>query len=274
MTEITVNLASGHQIPFVVNTECSGPAYFALGIRKCGSSLFYKLVIQLARLNNRTFVDVAERYFKSNIVSKDWIKDPANRAILYGGNVYGGFREMPVTFADAPLYTEGKKILMVRDPRDALVSEYFSNAYSHGIPQPTQDAAGITILLEKLRREALHTQIDEWVVDRAASLRAAFLGYVSQLNSTSMTVVKYEEYIFKKPELIRLIARNFDMRVDDAQVAHIMGWADVRPAQEVPTQFIRRVTPGDHREKLRPDTIARLNKILKPAMDAFGYAPL
>lgn len=273
MTEITVNLASGHQIPFVVDTDCSGPAYFALGIRKCGSSLFHKLVIQLARINNRTFVDVAERYFKSNIVSKDWIKDPANRAILYGGNVYGGFREMPATFADAPLYKEGKKMLMVRDPRDALVSEYFSNAYSHGIPLPTQDAAGITNLLEKLRREALDTQIDEWVVDRAASLRSAFLGYVSQLDSTSMTVVKYEEYIFKKPELIRLIARNFDMQVNDAQITQIMGWADVRPTQEMPTQFIRRVTPGDHREKLRPDTIAKLNKILKPAMDAFSYAP-
>jgi len=273
VTEITVKLASGRQIPFVVNTDCPGPAYFALGIRKCGSSLFYKLVIQLARMNDRSFVDVAERYFKSNIVAKDWIQDPANRVILYGGNIYGGFREMPVTFADAPLYREGKKLLMVRDPRDALVSEYFSNAYSHGIPPPTEEAAGITNLLEKLRREALHTQIDEWVVDRAPSLRSAFLGYVNQLESTSMTVVKYEEYIFQKPELIRLIARNFDMRVADAQITQIMGWADVRPTQEVPKQFIRRVTPGDHREKLRPETIRRLNQILKPAMDAFGYAP-
>jgi hypothetical protein len=274
VTEITVNLASGHQIPFVVDTDSSGPAYFALGIRKCGSSLFHKLVIQLAKMNNRTFVDVAERYFKSNIVSKDWIKDPANCAILYGGNVYCGFREMPATFQDAPLYREGKKILMVRDPRDALVSEYFSNAYSHGIPQRQQDAADITNLLEKLRREALHTPIDEWVVERAGSLRSAFLGYVDELGSNSMTVVKYEEYIFKKPELIRLRARNFDMRVNDAQITQIMGWADVRPEQEVPTQFIRRVTPGDHRDKLRPDTIGKLNRILKPAMDAFCYAPL
>jgi Sulfotransferase domain len=273
VAKVTVNLASGREVPFQVDKDRGGPAYFALGIRKCGSSLFNKLVIDLAKLNNRRFVNVAGRYFTNNIAAKDWIKDPANCAILYGGNVYGGFRVMPAAFSDAPLYREGKKILMVRDPRDALVSEYFSNAYSHRIPQRTQDAAAITDLLEKLRREALGTQIDEYVLDRARSLLSAFLGYANQLKSASMTVVKYEDYIFKKPDLIRLIARDFDMHVDDAQIAAMMAWADIRPEKEAPTAFVRRVTPGDHREKLRPETITKLNRIMKPAMDTFGYDP-
>jgi hypothetical protein len=272
VVKITVNLASGQQIPFQVDKDLDGPAYFVLGIRKCGSSLFNKLVIDLAKFNNRRFVNVAGRYFSNNIAAKDWVKDPANCAILYGGNVYGGFRVMPTAFARAPLYKEGKKILMVRDPRDALVSEYFSNAYSHRTPQRTKDAAPITDLLEKFRREALETTLDKYVLDRARSLLSAFLGYVNQLNSASMTVVKYEDYIFRKPDLIRLIARDFDMHVDDAQISEIMAWADVRPEKEVPTAFVRRVTPGDHREKLRPETIAKLNAIMKPAMDAFGYA--
>jgi hypothetical protein len=272
VARVTVNLASGQQVPFQVDKDLGGPAYFVLGIRKCGSSLFNKLVIDLAKLNNRTFVNVAGRYFTSNIAAKDWVKDPANCAILYGGNVYGGFRIMPAAFAKAPLYREGKKILMVRDPRDALVSEYFSNAYSHRTPRRTQDAAPITDMLEKFRREALNTNLDEYVLKRARSLLSAFLGYVNQLNSPSMTVVKYEDYIFRKPDLIRLIARDFDMRVDDAQIAAIMAWADIRPEKETPTAFVRRVTPGDHREKLRPETISKLNTIMKPAMDTFGYA--
>jgi hypothetical protein len=266
-----VSLASGRQIPFQVDKDRGGPAYFVLGIRKCGSSLFNKLVIDLAKFNDRRFVNVAGRYFRNNVAAKDWIKDTANCDILYGGNVYGGFRVMPAAFADAPLYKDGKKILMVRDPRDALCSEYFSNAYSHRIPERTEDGAAITDLLEKMRREALGTQIDEYVIDRARSLLSAYLGYVDQLNSPSMTVFKYEDYIFKKPELIRLIARDFDMRVEEDQIATIMAWADIRPDKEAPTEFVRRVTPGDHRDKLRPETITKLNSILKPAMDTFGY---
>jgi hypothetical protein len=266
-------LESGQQVPFQVDKDLGGPAYFVLGIRKCGSSLFNKLAKDLASLNNRRYVNVAGRYFTKNIAPKDWIKDPANCDILYGGNVYGGFRLMPAAFASASLYREGKKLLMVRDPRDAIVSEYFSNAYSHSIPQRTQDAAPITELLEKRRREALDTTIDEYVVERGRSLLSAYLGYVNQLDSASMMVVKYEDYILKKPDLIRLIASDFDMHVDDAQIATIMAWADIRPEKETPTAFVRRVTPGDHREKLRPETIAKLNTIMKPAMDAFGYDP-
>lgn len=273
MARVTVVLESGQQVPFQVDKDLGGPAYFVLGIRKCGSSLFNKLAKDLASLNNRRYVNVAGRYFTKNIAPKDWIKDPANCDILYGGNVYGGFRLMPAAFASASLYREGKKLLMVRDPRDAIVSEYFSNAYSHSIPQRTQDAAPITELLEKRRREALDTTIDEYVVERGRSLLSAYLGYVNQLDSASMRVVKYEDYIFKKPDLIRLIASDFDMHVDDAQIATIMAWADIRPEKETPTAFVRRVTPGDHREKLRPETIAKLNTIMKPAMDAFGYDP-
>jgi hypothetical protein len=32
------------------------------------------------------------------------------------------------------------------------------------------------------------------------------------------------------------------------------------------------VTPGDHGNKLRADTIATITKILEPGMDLFGYA--
>jgi hypothetical protein len=273
VARVTVVLESGQQVPFQVDKDLGGPAYFVLGIRKCGSSLFNKLAKDLASMNNRRYVNVAGRYFTKNIAPKDWIKDPANCDILYGGNVYGGFRLMPAAFASASLYREGKKLLMVRDPRDAIVSEYFSNAYSHSIPQRTQEAAPITELLEKRRREALDTSIDEYVVERGRSLLSAYLGYVNQLDSASMRVVKYEDYIFKKPDLIRLIASDFDMHVDDAQIATIMAWADIRPEKETPTAFVRRVTPGDHREKLRPETIAKLNTIMKPAMDAFGYDP-
>jgi hypothetical protein len=273
VARVVVNLASGQDVPFQVDRDLPGPAYFALGIRKCGSTLFNKIIQQLSQSNNRRYVNVAGRYFNNNIAAKDWMKDPANCDILYGGNVYGGFRFMPWAFADSPVYKSAKKILMVRDPRDAIVSEYFSNAYSHRIPQRTTDGVAISDLLEKMRSKALGMELDEYVVERSPALLSIFMGYVKQSKVTPMRVVKYEDYIFEKPDLIRLIASEFDMQVGDAQIESIMAWADVRPQTEVPTKFVRRVTPGDHREKLRPDTITKLNEILKPAMEAFCYDP-
>jgi hypothetical protein len=51
----------------------------------------------------------------------------------------------------------------------------------------------------------------------------------------------------------------------------ILGWADIRPKNEQPTAFVRKVTPGDHREKLSSECIAKITETLRPAMDLFGY---
>lgn len=47
---------------------------------------------------------------------------------------------------------------------------------------------------------------------------------------------------------------------------------DRRPAQERPDKHVRRVTPGDHREKLQPATIARLNEAFGDVLERFGYS--
>jgi hypothetical protein len=56
-----------------------------------------------------------------------------------------------------------------------------------------------------------------------------------------------------------------------AFVDGMMGWADRVPAEEQSHEFIRRVVPGDHRNKLRPAVIRKLDGILRPAMELFGY---
>jgi hypothetical protein len=45
----------------------------------------------------------------------------------------------------------------------------------------------------------------------------------------------------------------------------------VLPDAEQPTAFIRKVTPGDHREKLSPTIIEELNGVFADEMHLFGY---
>jgi tetratricopeptide (TPR) repeat protein/lipopolysaccharide biosynthesis glycosyltransferase len=268
---ITITLANGRRVAFEVDRGGAGPASFVLGLSKCGSSLLNMLAQQLAKLNDRWFIDVGGKFFFENVLESDWKNDPGIGDLLYGGNVYGGLRAVPTAMAGHPTFRDGPKILLVRDPRDALVSLYFSDAYSHPIPARTEAASPTTDLMERLRRDALNSGIDDFVLRRAVWMRRDFLSYLGVARRPETMVVRYEDYIFRKPELVRLIARQFGLTVEDAQIDEMMIWADLRPATEDPSAFVRRVTPGDHRNKLRPETIAALDELLQPAMEAFGY---
>ena len=99
------------------------------------------------------------------------------------------------------------------------------------------------------------------------------LEYAPIMELADTAVLKYEDYILDKRALIGAITCAFGWTINEAQTSQILSWADVRPERENPTAFVRRVTPGDHREKLKPQTIAKLDKTLRPAMELFGYSP-
>ena len=269
---ITLSFASGRHSIFEVDVGFAGPAFFLLSVRKCGSTVFNNIATALARANRRRFVDVGGKFFSENITVREYQRDPALLGLLHPGNAYGGFRDMPLAFLDSELFLTSPKLLFVRDPRDALVSEFFTLAYSHPIPLPNSAADEVTRLMERQRAEALQSSIDEHVTGRAPMMLGTMLQYAPVVGLPSTSVLKYEDYIFDKGALISTIARRFGWHVDDELIGHILRWADIRPQREDPTAFIRRVTPGDHREKLRPETIAGLNRLLQPAMDLFGYA--
>lgn len=269
-TSVTVSLANGRRVAFEVDQHGTGPAYFVLSVRKCGSSMLNIMCRFLASMNKRNLV-LAGKFFDENVRENVWSPDPAICDLLYPGNVYADFRIMPTAFLPHPIFREGRRILLVRDPRDALVSEYFSVAYSHPVPARAGSDSPLTDLLERDRKSALASGIDEIVVKRAPWMRSAFLSYADVSRWDGTVVVKYEDYIFRKRELIALITQHFGWTVNSSEVDLILDKIDKRPQVEDPAAFIRQVTPGDHRNKLHPDTIAKLNEEFKKVMDVFGY---
>jgi len=271
MSETTITLANGREIAFAVPPAGAGPACFLLGIRKCGSSVLNSICGALAKMNNRGFVDVGHTFFTGNVLTRDWQRDQALCSIVRQGVVYGGFRDMPLGLLNDPAFREGPKFLMVRDPRDALVSEYFSNAYSHHIPPSTGDEHAVTANMLEKREQALAADISDYVLRMAGPMKHTMLLFRDALALPNVEIVTYEDLILDKPRLIGLLARRFGMQVSQAETAAILGWADKIPTVEDPRAFVRRVRPGDHREKLDTATIARLNVVLRPAMSLFGY---
>lgn len=258
----------GKAVPFALAADGAGEALFALGVRKSGSSVFSNICAALAGANGLPVVDVPGAMFDRGYSFDAWNRNPATAAVVRPGNMYIGFRDAPTGLFDHPTFRAGRKILLVRDPRDALVSEYFSNAYSHSLPEVNADASPVA----QERRKALGTSVDAYVAARAAALDGTVAAYAPLLDDANLAVMRYEDVILEKGAWIRAIARHFGLAADAALVGAILSWADVRPAAEDPTRFVRRVTPGDHVDKLSGATIARINASLSPVWGRLGYA--
>jgi hypothetical protein len=255
------------RVEFTLDERTSGNAYFVLGVRKSGSSILNSIIEGLAKLNGVPYIDVAGKLFAAGFSVKQWQRDRELSAILRDGHVYGGFRNCPLCFQNFPLFEHGRKVLMVRDPRDALVSEYFSNAYSHSIP-----VAGTSKNeMLKLRQRANSMPIDEYVLTMAEPMKQVLQEFAGMKQDPLCRIFRYEDVIFEKGQLIADICEFFGWTIGEQQKKQILGWADVVPSEERPTEFIRRVTPGDHVEKLSVRVVEQLNNILAKELGLFGY---
>jgi hypothetical protein len=255
------------QVEFSLSADTAAPAYFVLGVRKSGSSILNNMVAALAQKQGLPFVDIPGQLFKAGRKVVEWQHDPAMATLLSGGNVYGGFRNCPIGLAQHRTYVASRKILLVRDPRDALVSEYFSNAFSHSLPR---EGNGRDQMLA-LRDEALKTSIESFVIERAPWMARTLSEYARLVNDPQLKLYRYEEVITHKRTLLESIGEHFAWRLDTQHLGEVLEWADVLPEEERPTAFVRHVLPGDHRNKLSPGVIARLDVLLAESMRLFGY---
>ncbi|HEX8387975.1 MAG TPA: sulfotransferase domain-containing protein, partial [Sphingomonas sp.] len=235
----------GRSLVFDVEVRKAAKAWIALGVRKSGSSVFANIVSALAKHSGVNAVDVPGAMFEHGYRYADWNGYPRLADLLWRGNAYVGFRDPPTSLFADPVFASARKILLVRDPRDALVSEYFSNAYSHRLPSASSGAT----VIEEVRAGALASTLEAYVVERAEHLDRTVAGYRPLFRDPNLKIMRYEDVILDKRNWILAIAEHFDWEVGDRLVSDILGWADVRPETEDPHAFVRRVTPGDHRDK-------------------------
>lgn len=247
------------------------PPLFVMGLRKCGSTMLNQLMQEIAQLNGRHTVDLPGTFFQAGVKFPEW-QGLDLREVLRPGNIYLGFRACPSGLPSNAIFATAPRILMFRDPRDALVSQYFSDSYSHSLPtaQTRQAQRTRTEFLAK-REKARTTDINDYVLQNAASMDRTFLSYADVLASPLTLALRYEEFIFQKKRLIAKILRHFGLHMSREEIDGLLAKVDIIPTSEDPTNFVRTVTPGDHRRKLTPDTIAKLDSRLKNSLALYDY---
>jgi len=138
------------------------------------------------------------------------------------------------------------RIFHLRDPRDMIVSEYFSFGWIH---------ADDDDLLEARRREIQQMSIDDYVIDPQRE-----------------TVVKYNQMVTDFPRWCAKVVTAYGFRFPKLLTLRL-AW---RYRNEFKTsaesmQHKRRITPGDFREKLKPETIKILNRRFEAVLERFEF---
>lgn len=167
---------------------------------------------------------------------------------------------MPVAL-DAEMVSDDCFILHLRDPRDVLVSMYYSWSYSH---------PGID---ESLRERRRKMGVDKFVLENSAQLKKKYELYISDfLTLPQTTFLKYETFVLNRTQWLEdfLSAIGLD---PNSWRYRIMAWRN--PAAKIRKEnihaHIRKAVPGDYREKLSPETSKALTSEWKDILRTLGY---
>ena len=189
-------------------------------------------------------------------------------------------------FVDVPKLEEYDVILHLRDPRDVLVSMFYSYCYIH-----RGEISGNT----GYREEVAAKGIDAFVLDKSSENSSIYRGdygtgghvedlignvqkryrdYIDQLlGRPNVTLLKYEEMVTDYRSWLSKFIRPFPLEdkgsVIEELVAQSPGLFPKRTSDVM--THVRHVTPGDHRNKLKPSTIEQLNEIFNDVLDALAY---
>lgn len=163
---------------------------------------------------------------------------------------------------------EHRYLLQVRDPRDVLVSEYYSLGWLHS-DQGWDESA------RRRRQEIQQSSIDEFVLEERLTGKPPLLERMQNLPRLSrdprVTVVTYEQMVTDFAGWLEAALAPLGLEDDQRLQRRLMRRYDGEFQPDPSGGHKRNVTPGDHRNKLLPTTIAQLNDRFGALLECCGY---
>jgi len=225
--------------------------------------LFRKLAIKAGM----TPINFAIYFFNTGDPVADFYKGGKIKEDMFikRGYFYGPNRKWVTSISGLDDY---KIILMLRDPRDVLVSWYFAVAYSY-----SYNKRNVKQRLAR-RKEVLQKTIDEFVLGQAHEVLDTYTTYLEKLmDRSNVTFLKYEELVIDFESWLRRAIVLFDISDKEKVVKDLVNIhrKSFEVSSEDKFRHKRKVTPGDHKEKLKPETIQTLNSLFKEVLERLNY---
>jgi hypothetical protein len=222
-------------------------------VHKAASVYLRKIFEALSKPNGLKHVNYARTFWKTDFRDFETLNYERN------GHIYGPLRN----YAPIPGIEDFKLLLHLRDPRDVMVSLYFSVAYSH----PLRDKENSV----KKRAETQAIDINDFVIEKAPDFAGRYQNYVDNIvGRPNVLLVHYEELVTDFPRWLDRVVDHLDLR-HGPTMKSLLNKHRVSVAREDKNRHVRQITPGDHDRKLRPETIEQLNETFRNVMPKLGY---
>jgi len=243
--------------------KCESVYFFTF--HKCASSLFSNYVLR--NVNGLILKDYAKIIYKRGdhnirFNKTGYIYGPLRLSANTKSPVY---KKLIAPVSKSDFLSNKKAIFFIRDPRDILVSAYYSFGYTHGLSHVKQ----IRELQESKKSAILNQSIDEYVLNSVEEISKNFKLLNSLLDKCNKSVVlKYEDMITNFDSFINSFREIVDINEDIVQDIYKKS----RPRKkEEKTSHRRSGHPGGYKNKLKKETIITLNEILHEVLIMFNY---
>ena len=242
---------------------------FFLSVHKSGSTLLNNMIRAACDMLGHEFVDIQSFFFNNGVSDAD-IPAETSRIFKPKGYVYSGFRYFPHQY-QIPCLNDCKLIVLIRDPRDAVVSQYFSLSKSHPLPGKNIDDKLYRHMVEQ-REKALAADINEFALREIG-------GFVKKLDTYSdllkthpaARLFQYEEVIYLKKKWLLSMLSFLGWKMQPGQPMQLANRFNVVPKAEDASKHIRQVHPQNYMTKLSPETIAEINRTHAATLLRFHY---
>lgn len=263
IVERTFLSKTGETVLMKLEPPAKIPSFFVFALHKSGSTMLDKILEQICSFQSIPLASVSKSAFKQGVI-EDSLTDDVRQLFLETGYGFYGFRNIP-SYLKGFDFSPFKKIWLIRDPRDIVVSHYFSMKKSHAIPPGSQ---GKNLL--ELREKLSSIDIDDYVIQAAPTFKTIFNSY-KVIEDDKLKLFRYEDIIFNKSQWIKDIVDFLQLNLEDSQINEIAARHDVFPNSENISLHVRQVSPGDHKRKLMRQTIDKLNDIFKEILEKYEY---
>lgn len=251
-----------------LETEAQEPeSVFFYTFHKCASSLFSGFVLK--NIEGLRHVDYAEQIYLGQD-GDEILFEP--RGCIYGpirlsaDPVSDVYKKLVMPTASPEFVKDKIAVFLVRDPRDILVSTYYSFGFSHGF-SPVEE---IRRRQEQIRNEIQQKGVDEYALENSLTVRSHFerIGALREAGERNV-LLTYEQMIQDWPAFVRNLTRY--LRLSPFTLARIHEQTRPKETEDI-TSHRRSGLPGGFRSTLREDTVERLNRTFGGILERFGYS--
>lgn len=228
-------------------------------VHKSASTFIKNTVMELLAHENLTVINFSG-YLSKNAQEATYNNtDKMGKLLKPKGYFYGAFR----SYYSFPEMERYKILLVLRDPRDVLNSYYFSTLYNHPI--------GRKEVLEE-REMYADMDIDSFVLHKAPEFKIRYSDFCKHLlHRPNVVLLQYEDMISNFTPWINKLSDFLEIKNNEEVKKNIIAKTSFKVKKEDKNSFIRSIKANDYKDKLKPETIEKLNEIFRDELTQLGY---